>query len=714
MASFQTEMRGEVAVVTFDLPGEPVNTLSPAVGAEFGEELERLGRDEAVKALVFTSAKQDFVVGADVKWLGSLRTVADGEQASREGQHGFDRLAFFPKPVVAAIHGACLGGGLEWALACRGRVASDAPRTQLGLPEVQLGLLPGAGGTQRLPRLIGVQAALDLILSGNPVRASKARKLGLVDEVVPQPILVDVAVEHALALAAGGGRPPVSPRRSPRETVTRAALEGNPLGRRLLFAEARKQLLKRSGGHYPAPERALEVVREGLDKGFEAGLRAEARAFGELLVTEVSARLRELFFATTALKKDTGVDGAAKARTVQKVAVLGGGLMGGGIAFVSAEKADLPVRIKERDDASVGRALSHVRGLLDQRVRRRRLDRRAMEKIFARVTATTDLSGFHRADVVIEAVFEDLALKRRLLAEVEAASGDASIFASNTSSIPITRLAEGAARPGNVIGMHYFSPVEKMPLLEVITHAGTDPTVVATCVELGKRQGKTVIVVRDGPGFYTSRVLAPYLNEAAHLLVEGADIAAMDAALRAYGFPVGPFQLLDEVGIDVGEKVSHVLHDAFGERMTPPSTMAALVKDGRLGRKAKKGFYRYDVKGKEVDGSVYASLPGGATRVPFPEEELRERPVLLFLNEAVRCLEEGILRRPRDGDIGAVFGLGFPPFRGGPFRAIDAMGAAEMVTRLEQWTERKGVRFEPAPLLREMAGRGTRFYPDSR
>jgi 3-hydroxyacyl-CoA dehydrogenase/enoyl-CoA hydratase/3-hydroxybutyryl-CoA epimerase len=713
MAAFGTEMRGDVAVVTFDLPGEPVNTLSPAVGAEFAQELERLGQDEAVKAVVFTSGKQDFVVGADVKWLGSLRTASDGEVASREGQHGFDRLAFFSKPVVAAIHGACLGGGLEWALACRGRVASDAPRTQLGLPEVQLGLLPGAGGTQRLPRLIGVQAALDLILTGKSVRGAKARKLGLVDEVVPEAILVDVAVEHARALVASTGRPHASSRRSAREAVTRAALEGNPIGRRILFSEARKQLLRKTGGHYPAPERALEVVREGLDKGFEAGLRAESRAFGELLVTEVSARLRELFFATTTLKKDTGVDGAASPMRVHKVAVLGGGLMGGGIAFVSADQAELPVRIKERDDASVGRALAHVRGLLDQRVRRRRLDRRGLEKVFARVTATTDLAGFRRADVVIEAVFEDLALKRRLLAEVEAATWDGCIFASNTSSIPITRLAEGARRPGNVIGMHYFSPVEKMPLLEVITHAGTDPSVVATAVELGKRQGKTVIVVRDGPGFYTSRVLAPYLNEAAHLLVEGADIAAVDAALRKYGFPVGPFQLLDEVGIDVGEKVSHVLHDAFGERMTPPGTMAALVEAGRLGRKARKGFYRYDVKGKPVDTSVYESLPGGPTRVPFPEDELRDRPVLLFLNEAVRCLEEGILRSARDGDVGAVFGLGFPPFRGGPFRAIDAMGAAEMVRRLEEWKERKGARFEPAPLLRRMAERGELFHPAS-
>ncbi|HTS81489.1 MAG TPA: fatty acid oxidation complex subunit alpha FadJ [Myxococcaceae bacterium] len=711
MGAFRTEIRDDVAIVTFDLPGEPVNTLSPAVGAEFAEELERLGTNDAVKAVVFASAKQDFVVGADVRWLGSLRTAADGERASREGQHGFDRLAFFPKPVVAAIHGACLGGGLEWALACRGRVASDAPRTQLGLPEVQLGLLPGAGGTQRLPRLIGVQAALDLVLTGKGVRAAKARKLGLVDEVVPQAILIDVAIEHARALVSGAGRPHGGPHRSPRETVTRAALEGNPLGRRLLFAEARKQLLRKTGGHYPAPERALEVVREGLDRGFEAGQRAEARAFGDLLMTDVSARLRELFFATTALKKDSGVDGSAKARPVHKVAVLGGGLMGGGIAFVTAEKAELPVRIKERDDASAGRALSHVRGLLDQRVRRRRLDRRGLERILARVTTTSDLSGFHRADVVIEAVFEDLALKRRMLAEIEAATPDGTIFASNTSSIPIARLSEGSRRPGNVIGMHYFSPVERMPLLEVITHHGTDPSVVATCVELGKKQGKTVVVVRDGPGFYTSRVLAPYLNEAAHLLVEGAEIAAVDGALRAYGFPVGPFQLLDEVGIDVGEKVSHVLHDAFGERMTPPGTMALLVKEGRLGRKAKKGFYRYDVKGKPVDPSVYAALPGGATRVAFPAEELAERPVLLFLNEAIRCLEEGILRSARDGDIGAVFGLGFPPFRGGPFRAADAMGAAELLRRLEHWRERKGARFEPAPLLRRMAERGERFHP---
>src|SRR5262249_24947944 len=380
----------------------------------------------------------------------------------------------------------------------------------------------------------------------------------------------------------------------------------------------------------------------------------------------------------TALKKDSGVDGNVQPRTVEKVGVLGGGLMGAGISFVSAERAGLPVRIKERDDESVRRALASVRGVFDARTRKRRSERRAADAAFARVPAATDLSGFERAEVVVEAVFEDLAIKRRLLADVEAATPDRTIFATNTSSLPIAQIAAEAKRPGNVVGMHYFSPVEKMPLLEVITHAGTEPPVTAPAVALGKAQGKTVIVVRDGPGFYTSRVLAPYLNEAAHLLVEGADIAAVDAALRQYGFPVGPFQLLDEVGVDVGAKVSHVLHEAFGDRMKPPASLAVAIQEGRLGRKAKKGFYRYDVKGKQVDVSVYETVPGGATRVSLDAEELKERPVLLFLNEDVRCLEEGILCSTRDGDVGAVFGLGFPPFRGGPFRTIDALGAAHV------------------------------------
>ncbi len=716
------DLRDGVAVLTLDLPGEPVNTLSPATGALFDVALGRALEDDAVRAVVFTSGKPDgFVAGADVRWLGSLRTKEDGERASQEGQAGFERLAHCAKPVVAAINGACLGGGLEWALACSYRLCTDSPKTQLGLPEVQLGLLPGAGGTQRLPRLIGIAQALDVILTGKSVRPSKARKLGLVDEVVPKPLLLDVALARARALADGSLKP--TQRAAPglsavfealgrKQTWTELALEDNPLGRAFLFEQARKQLRTKTRGHYPAPERALEVVQTGIEKGMEAGLRAEASAFGELLTTGVSHRLREIFFATTELKKDRGVaDASVQPRAVAKVAVLGGGLMGGGIAYVSAVTAGMHVRVKEKDNPAAGRALAHVRGQLQAQVDKRRLTKRELDARMAQVTAGTDWAGFARADVVVEAVFEDLALKKKLRDEAEAATPAHCIFASNTSSLPITQLADGARRPAQVIGMHYFSPVEKMPLLEVITYAGTAPWVTATCVALGKRQGKTVIVVRDGPGFYTSRVLAPCLNEAAHLFLDGAEVRAVDEALVDFGFPVGPYQLLDEVGIDVAEKVSHVLQAAFGQRMEAPEAMTALVKNGWLGRKAKKGFYTYDGKKKVVDEGVYALLPPGTKRRPVTREEVVERCVYPLVNEAIRCLEEGIVRSPRDADVGAVFGLGFPPFRGGPLRFADAFGAAALAGRLESLASKLGARFEPSALLREKASNGERFYP---
>ena len=313
----------------------------------------------------------------------------------------------------------------------------------------------------------------------------------------------------------------------------------------------------------------------------------------------------------------------------------------------------------------------------------------------------------------MEAVFEDLALKHQVLRDTEAKTRPDCIFASNTSSLPITRLAEASAHPETVIGMHYFSPVNKMPLLEVITHKGTADWVTATCVELGKRQGKTVIVVNDGVGFYTSRILAPYLNEAAHLLAEGADIAELDQALVSFGFPVGPVQLLDEVGIDVAEKVAKIMFEAFGERMSPPDVMKRVVAEGRLGRKAKKGFYTYDGKKKTVDPAAYERMPHGRDRKRLDRQEMAERVALQMVNEAVRCLEEGVLRSPRDGDIGAIFGLGFPPFLGGPFRYLDAQGPFKVLDRLERLHQRLGMRFQPAALLEEKARRNERFYSES-
>jgi 3-hydroxyacyl-CoA dehydrogenase/enoyl-CoA hydratase/3-hydroxybutyryl-CoA epimerase len=382
--------------------------------------------------------------------------------------------------------------------------------------------------------------------------------------------------------------------------------------------------------------------------------------------------------------------------------------MGSGIAYVTAN-AGLPVRIRERDAAAAGRALGAVRSVLDERVKRRSIDKLERAEKMRLVTATTDWSGFADVDLLVEAVFEDLALKQDMVRAFEAVN-PTGIFASNTSSIPIGKIAEASRHPETVLGMHYFSPVNKMPLLEIIVTDRTSPEATATAVALGKKQGKTVIVVRDGPGFYTSRILAPYMNEAAQLLVEGAAIEDLDRALVAFGFPVGPITLLDEVGIDVGEKVGKILHDAFGDRMLPPAALDEVVRSGRLGRKNRKGFYTYDGKEKRVDETVYDLLPAGRARKTFPADELRERVVLQMVNEAIRCLGEGILRSARDGDVGAIFGLGWPPFRGGPFRWVDTLGAGEVLSRMEKLRDRHGARFEPAPLLVEHGKAGRPFH----
>ncbi len=728
--AFSYRLDGDVAVITFDIPGETFNTLSPEVGREFEQLVEKLEAEGSAKAAVLISGKKDsFIVGANIEMFKTLTSAAEATALAKGGQQGFNRLAASKKPVVAAINGQCLGGGLEWALACHYRIATDSPKTGLGQPEVQLGLLPGAGGTQRLPRLIGAQAAIDLILTGKTLKASKARKLGLVDEVVPPPILLEVAVRRARELAAGTLVPERGSRAAGalskakgvgdllkgltrKDVWTEIALEDNPVGRKVLFDQARKQLLKKTRGKYPAPEKALEAIRIGLDKGMEAGLEAEAQLFGELAVSDVSKRLVEIFFASTALKKDNGTsDPKVKAREVKKVGVLGGGLMGGGIAFVTANQMGTQVRIKDKDDAGAGRALKHVRGLLDERVKKRSLTWRDRDAKMALVTATTDYSGFKGVDLIIEAVFEDLKLKQQIIRDVEAVTREDCIFASNTSSLPITQLAEASKRPHTVIGMHYFSPVNKMPLLEIITHKGTADWVTATCVEVGKKQGKTVIVVNDGVGFYTSRILAPYMNEAAYLLAEGADIAELDRSLVDFGFPVGPITLLDEVGIDVAGKVAKIMYGAFGERLKPPEALAKVVEDGRQGRKNKKGFYTYDGKKKEVDPTVYPLLPHGKDRKHLDRQEMAERLTLQFLNEAFRCLGENVLRSPRDGDIGAIFGLGFPPFLGGPFRYAQTLGLSNVLARTEHYQQKHGKRFEPAPLLVEYVKAGKQFYP---
>lgn len=688
-----------IAWLAIDVPNEKMNTLQAAFADEMTEIFAQLKDSSGVKGLIVHSLKPDnFVAGADVRMLEACKSAAEAESLASQGQTLFQQLSELPYPVVAAIHGPCLGGGLELALACDYRVCTDADATRLGLPEVQLGLLPGSGGTQRLPRLIGLLPSLDLILTGKQLRAQKAKKLGVVDACVPATILLNVAKQF---IDKG--------KRSTKQKVTtkEKILSGSSLGRKFVFEQAAKKTNEKTRGNYPATVAILDVVQHGLEKGMKQGLELEAKRFGELVMSPESKALRSIFFATTEMKKEHGSD--AKPGKVSMVGVLGGGLMGAGISHVSVAKAKVPVRIKDVSNDGVLNALKYNYKLFDKQRKRRILSKAQLQAKMLQLSGGTDFTSFNHLDVVIEAVFEDLALKQQMVADIEANAKAETIFATNTSSLPIHKIAEKAARPENIVGLHYFSPVEKMPLVEVIPHETTSQETIATVVALAKKQGKTPIVVKDKAGFYVNRILAPYMNEAAHILLANEPIDTVDSALLDFGFPVGPITLLDEVGVDIGAKIIPILVNELGERFRGPDVFDTLLNDGRKGRKSGKGFYTYKGKKKEVDKSVYKLLK----LKPEPklsENDIALRCVLPMLNEAVRCLDDGIIRSPRDGDIGAIFGIGFPPFLGGPFRYMDQFGLKELVEKMNQFAEKYGDRFAPCDGLLTRAGEGRRFY----
>ncbi|KFZ38719.1 multifunctional fatty acid oxidation complex subunit alpha [Shewanella mangrovi] len=701
-----------IALLTMDVIGDSMNTLKAEFVPEMTALLAEIRNDSSIKGLVVISGKKDsFVAGADISMLDACDTSDKASELSAAGHKLFAELENLAMPVVAAIHGACLGGGLELALACHKRVCSDDAKTMLGLPEVQLGLLPGSGGTQRLPKLIGIAKALDLMLTGKQLRAKQALKLGLVDDVVPNTILLEAAIQ----LVQSGKR-----RAKRKQSALELALETSHFGRNILFEQARKQVEGKTKGNYPAPLRIIEAVRIGADEGMAAGLSTEARYFGELVMTPESAALRSIFFATTEMKKETGAADATP-RKVSKAVVLGGGLMGGGIASVTVSKAKIPVRVKDISQQGLSNALAYAYKLMSKGVQRRHMTPQQRDKQMSLMSTTVDYVGVKDADIVVEAVFEDLSLKHQMVQDIERECSEHTVFASNTSSLPIGQIASVAMRPENVIGLHYFSPVEKMPLVEVIAHEKTSPETIATTVAFARKQGKTPIVVKDGAGFYVNRILALYMNEAAQLLLEGNTIEELDRALVKFGFPVGPITLLDEVGIDVGAKIGPILESELGSRFQAPAAFEKLLVDDRKGRKNGKGFYRYGKPSlmerikrqgnkKQVDSSVYKVLgitPGTSTE----HANLAERCVVQMLNEAVRCLEEGIIECARDGDIGAIFGIGFPPFLGGPFRYIDSLGAANLVTILKGYQQRYGERFAPAALLESMAAEQRKFHP---
>ncbi len=696
-----------VAIVWLDQQNEKINKVSLEFVEGIDKIFQELENDNSVKAAVIISKKKDWIAGADIDMFGKVKQKGDFIQFTRNGHVSLNKLEKGKKPVVAAINGACLGAGTEIALACHGRIVSDDKSTHFALPEVMLGLLPGGGGTQRLPRLIGIQKALDMMLTGKKIYGKKAKSIGLAHKVTNKESLLNAAIDFALQLAA---KPLV---REDKRTFVEKLLESNPLTRRIIYTKAKEMVMKQTQGNYPAPLRILECVQIGMEEGMERGLDAEAVKFEELILTNESRQLIRIFFNMTEKKKNPYA--ADLIKSTDNIAMIGAGFMGAGIAQVSAVDG-INVLLKDIKEETLQQAKQTIWSDLAKKIKRKTMSAPEAEQIVNRVQSKLDYSGFDKVDIIVEAVFEEIKLKQRIVADCEAASSPNTIFASNTSALPISHVAEKAARPENVIGMHYFSPVPKMPLLEIIKTPKTADWVTATCFELGIRQGKTCIVANDGPGFYTTRILAPYMNECYLLIEEGCEAGFIDKAMKQWGFPVGPVTLQDEVGIDVGAHIMKGELAQMAKLREGARTSDAIIKmfaDGYHGKKNKKGMYKYDEKGKKqgINEDIYKYF-GNPKRKEFTKETIQNRMGMMFLNECLHCLEEKILESPTDGDVGAIFGLGFPPFTGGPFRFIDTMGADKVVALMDDLTAKYGARFKPANILKEYAKEGKKFHKE--
>ena len=695
-SAFQIERQGDLAILWFDLPGEKVNKFSSMVMKEFSSVVDQFAASGDIQKIIVASRKPGiFIAGADVTEFTKATNAEVAKEFTRFGQQTLHRFSKLPQVKVAAINGACVGGGCELAISCDYRVITDSPKAVIGLPEVKLGIYPAWGGATKLPRLIGLPAALDIILNGKTLDGKRAKRVGLVDDVVPPAILMDVAKQFAnRPKPEEGGR-------------TKFYIEGNPLARRVIFSKARKAVLAQTRGKYPAPLAAIDVIEHGMSAGVDAGLQREVDNVPALILGPVAQNLVRLFFLMEDAKKDTI---SAKPKSIEVVGVLGAGIMGGGIGYVVADKTDASVRMRDINWNALGGGMKAASKIWKKKVDRRRMSRSEMARKLSRITTTTDWSGFARADMVIEAVVEIIDVKRKVLAEFEAIAKPGAIFATNTSTLPITQIAEGSKHPENVVGMHFFNPVDKMPLVEVIRGAKTSDEAMATVASFARKLGKTVVICNDGPGFVVNRILGPYMNEAAFLLEEGYSVDSIDKAMLDFGMPMGPFQLLDEVGIDVASKVAGILGSHFGDRMERSKAVDALYADKRLGKKGGKGVYLYsEGKRGDVDAEIYRLINVTNPR-PIDPGLAVERLLLAMINEAALILEEKIVGSAAELDLAMIMGTGFPPFRGGLLRYADSLGAAHIVSRLTELEAKGGKRFKPSAPMRRLAEKNSTFY----
>jgi len=704
---FSYEMNNGIAVITINFEDEAVNTLKLSSLNSIQTILAEITRQKGLKGIIVISAKADcFIAGADVHMINDCENIEQAQSLSRLGQDLFTQIEVLPVPVVAAINGSCMGGGLELALACSARIITDSPKTILAMPEVKLGLLPGSGGTQRLPALIGLTNALPIMLTGKQIRPKQALAMALVDDIVPQSILLDSAIK-----LIGQLRPMKSRIRS-RSFIDHLMII--PLVKQQWLQQAKKQVLKQTNGHYPAPLKIIELLSKKTSEPYQA----EAKAFAELVMTGESKSLRHLFFTSTDLKKAQVQKYQQQGTAIKQLLVLGGGLMGCGIAAVSVMQANVAVRLKDNNQQALLNAKNSLNRLLSSKVKRKFIRPFEKEQQLNMLSTCQDYSTAQKADMVVEAVFEELSLKQQMLKELEPHINQDTIFASNTSSISIAEIASGSKYPENVIGLHYFSPVDKMPLVEVIPHDLTSEQCITSTLDFARQQGKTPIVVKDSAGFYVNRILAPYIKQVLALIKQGVSIEAIDKALVDFGFPIGPCALLDQVGIDIAAKISPLLVDAFGERFAGETILEQMLEKGFVGKKSGKGFYLYQQKNglDKLSARVKLVFKQPVSKQMNPvlndlfaidkqtimePKTIVQRCLFPMLNEAARCLDEDIISSKADGDIGAVYGMGFPPFLGGPFFYIEKQGEA-LLQQMSDLANDLGESYAPCPALKGM------------
>lgn len=700
--------KDNIGTIEFDQPDSRVNLLTAEVLKEFAALLEKVKGDSSLEVLLITSGKRDvFIAGADIKEIEGITESKDGEAKSRSGQDIFNTLEDLSIPTVAVIDGVTLGGGCELVLACRWRVATFNEKVKMGLPEVNLGILPGFGGTYRLPRLVGLTQSLTLILAGKVISGKQALRIGLVDRLFPQKNLENSVyefVEEVVKPEAGKKRV------RKRQKGLPGLLDRSWIGQMIIFQQSRKNVLKLTKGFYPAPLKALRVIQKTLHAKRSKALKLEAETFSHLAVTDISKNLVKVFYLSEKYKKLTPPEcEGLTPKPIHKCGVIGAGIMGGGIAQILSYK-DITVRLKDINYEAIAHGLKAASRVFQQAVKKRKLKRAQAEAKMAMITGTVETSGFSNVDCIIEAVVENMDIKKKVFEELGNIIPPETIVCSNTSALSVREMSRATKDPSRVIGFHFFNPVHRMPLVEIIKTEVTSPETIAAALGLARRLSKTPILVKDAPGFLINRILLGYINEAGRLIEEGAGISSIDKIMTDFGMPMGPLTLSDEVGLDVGTKVLHILQEGLGERFQPAGIFEKIHEKGLLGKKSGKGFYLHKKK-KRIPNPEIEELQTGKEVPPSSDQEWRDRMILIMVNEAARCLEEGIVDEASAVDVGMIMGTGFPPFRGGLLRYADSVGIGSIVDRLKLFQEKTGSdRFEPCQYLLDLKKNQKQFY----